>query len=519
MIHIFSIMKKLLFIFMGIVISVAAMAQVTATNPDQADYFIKGRMSVERGNDGTIVYRLYNVEKKGIYFTKYDSYGIEDGESVFFTMREAGTDPVYPGGFEAGLQFWRYDEDIQEWQTDSEFKPSTIDFEETKQMVVTVLIDCSGSLKEEWSVAKEGAIAFIDQMYNVSRGRGNIKIGIIGFSTIAETKVFPIESLTDYSKNRMQDFIRFDLRQSDGTALFYAMDNAVENMEKYCRENVNSSDLAFVSMAIFTDGLDQISRNLDKNILTTDDYRDYVKQLKGKMIGDTRLYSVMFGLKGVDITTDAQLSKFQRIGHELTDKFTLMDNIYQLGSEFSKYGKELTESWQNLKCYAPNSYKGRVAWTFRNAEKPKPVAILQPEAPRKKGKTFFGVNVGLGYSVEGHFAFSGGLDVAFPIKSYSGLGFYLSGGGGVINSYWYSSYFGLDLDIGLLGLVGFDRGGAILLGGGLSCYTTDPLWFGHVGWDYSFNGRVGYKFKKGLYLFAEGSVDYRYLIHIGYAFR
>lgn len=502
-----------------------AMAQVSAAYPDDAEYFIKGRVSIEKNANGTIDYKLYDVTSQGIAFEKYQYYrGREDGESVYFTLNRAKTN--YPGGFDNNsLVFWRYDEDIQQWQTDSEFKPSTADFEETKQMVVMLLIDCSESLKDEWTVAKESAIDFIDRMYNVSRGRGNIKIGIIGFSTIAETKTFEIEPLTSINKERMLNFIRYDLRQSDGTALFYAMDQGAEKIETYCRANIHNEDLAIVSMPIFTDGLDQISRNLDKDILTTDDYRIYVRQLKGKRIGNTSLCPRIFGLKGVDITTEAQLDKFRRIGEELSCKFVLMEDISQLSNEFTNLAKELTEEWQNLKCYAPNSYRGRVAWTFRNTGKPKPI-VKKKEEETEKRKWFLGINGGIGWThsynnqsllgVVVHYShesicLSGGVDLAFSLDAMANLGCFVSMG---YEDAWGSKPFQAGP---LLLIFNEKKTGALYLGGGITAAKNE-----NTGFDF----RVGYKFKKPIYSFVEfyGHKDdeedfsYGIMVHIGYAF-
>lgn len=470
-----------------------AMAQVNAAYPDEAEYFIKGRVSVEKNPNGGVDYKLYDVTSKGISFEQYQYYwGREDGESVYFTLNRAKTD--YPGGFESGLTFWRYDEDIQQWQTDSEFRPSTADFEETKQMAVMVLIDCSRSLGDEWSVAKESAVNFIDLMYNISRGRGNIKIGIIGFSTIGATKTFEMQPLNERTKEQMRSFIRYDLKQEDGTALFYAMDNAVEMMEEYCRRNINPSDLAVTSMAIFTDGLDQISRNLDKNILTTDEYRNYVKQLKDRKIGTTTMYSTMFGLKGIDITTEAQWQKFRRIGEEQTDKFVELKDIYQLDKAFSDFAKDLTDAWQNLKCYAPNSYRGRVAWTFRNTGKQ--MVVEKPKEPRKRGKWFIGMNVGVGLSrfdywnsnimyKDENVALTGGFDLAFPVGKRVNLGAYVAGG------YDFAGWAPI-LEAGPLMLINSDKGGSVYLGGGYTCL------FGNGN---GANLRLGWKFRNGLYIF------------------
>lgn len=40
----------------------------TRTNPNNADYYIKGYLSIERGQDGKPVYKLSNIQSKGISF-------------------------------------------------------------------------------------------------------------------------------------------------------------------------------------------------------------------------------------------------------------------------------------------------------------------------------------------------------------------------------------------------------------------------------------------------------------------
>lgn len=507
-------MKRLLLLAIGIMISVAAMAQVTATNPEEADYYIKGKLSVERNGKGGVTYKLTDVTKKGITFSSYTMYGTEDGESVYFTMNEARTDPEYPGGFEAGLQFWRYDEEIEgtqaeKWQTDSEFRPSTLGFEQTKTMALIMLIDCSNSLGNDFSKVKNSALNFVNRLYKASDGRGNINLGIIGFSSIGETKFFDMKPLTKESYNDMEYFIKYTLSHTyDGTALYYSMDKAVDMIEEYYDELGDKSIFAKAEMFIFTDGLDQTSNNRGKDIITTDEYLDYVKHLKGKMIGNVRLSSHMRGVKGVDIKTDGQLAKFERLGRELVDDFKLLADVSMLDAEFENYAKDLINQWQNLYCYAPNSYKGKVAWTFRNTKKPTPVPTPPPTPTPNPNKTFFGLNVGIGgsdfYNYSG-MAFSAGLDLAFPAGPKANIGFYLAAGFELADEFLFAN-------AGILGLYNFNHGGSILLGGGTTYMFED---------EFGSNIRIGYKFKNNLYLFIDSSSSISGIIsmfRVGYAF-
>lgn len=523
------IMKKFLLLALGIALSVAAKAQVNATNPDKAEYYIKGYLSVEDDGRGGVIYKLTQLDHKGIYFSGHSQKGVEEDENVYFTLYEAKTD--YPGGFASGLQFWRYDEDIEgddKWQTDSEFKPSAMSYEETKTMAVMLLIDCSSSLGADFKTVKSGALNFINRLFVASNGKGNIVLGIIGFSTIGETQVFPMRPL-NYSnymgKDGMKDFIENTLdRTYPGTALYYSMDKAVEMIEEYYvgLSGNERKDFANALMITFTDGLDQTSRNLEKGIRTTDAYYNEVKRLNGKSIGNNvYLCSIMRGVRGVDITTDAQEDKLRRIGAELTggcnDKiegFRLLDNVSQMYDEFDRIADNLITQWQNLRCYAPNSYEGKVAWTFRNAEKPKPRIVEKPREPKKRGDFFFGINVGAGLAKHydsdwgwtgQYLALTGGLDLAFPITHRISLGAFVSGG------FDFTFYDAL-LEAGPLMLINLDKGGSIYLGAG---YSHEFEYYG--GGDL----RLGYKFKNGLYLFGDFIRTSEYsiqMINIGYSF-
>ena len=534
-----SIMRKRLLLTAICALSmVMAVAQNNRTNPDVADYFIKGYLSIERGNGGKPVYKLSEIDNQGIYFEdpRATRVGTETKfEDVFFQFSRAST--KYPGGINTPLDFWRYDNTIHEWQPDGETRQGTAGVEEKKSMAVMLVLDCSSSIGDDFMAVQEAAKAFIESLYDASNGAGNIKLGIVSFSKINETQMFNIRSLTPDSYNDMTRFIN-RLSTQNGTALYYAMDKSVELMEDYCKKSIPSTEpLSAVIMVTFTDGLDQTSRNPDKDILTADEYYDevvgkYGIKMQKLSIDGVSLQHEIRGVKGNDIITEAQLGKFRRTGESLGN-FKLLNNYSELGAEFADIAQKLIDQWRVLNLYVPNSFSGRVAWTYPSrkqvvVEKPK-----EPKAPKQKGNFFFGINVGVGRSHYHYFSYdynsyydqeyddhsvalTGGFDLAFPIGKRINFGAYVSGG------YEFAGYHAI-LEVGPLMLINFDKGSSIYLGGGFTTLFDE---------DNGFNLRLGYKFRNGLYLFGDyisvsDYYDYSYywydwcriwLINIGYSF-
>ena len=85
--------KRLLLTAIFILSVVLVMAQNNRTNPDVADYFIKGYLSIERGNEGKLVYKLSQIDNQGLYFE--DSHATRVGrenekeENVLFLFSHA----------------------------------------------------------------------------------------------------------------------------------------------------------------------------------------------------------------------------------------------------------------------------------------------------------------------------------------------------------------------------------------------------------------------------------------------
>lgn len=489
-----------------------AMAQ-NRTNPDVADYFIKGYLSIERGNDGKPVYKLSDIQKRGISFDDPGAMMMGEetpDEDVMFQFTHYATD--YVGGITTPLDFWRYDESIHEWQPDIETRQGNAGVQEKKSMVLMLVLDCSSSLQSDFSFVQEAAKAFIKSMLDAS-GKGNVKIGIVCFSKVSETELFPITSLTNDSYYDMCRFIN-SRNVQNGTALYYAMDKAIDVMESYCNSSIPANEpLSAAMMVTFTDGLDQTSRDEEKGIYTADDYYiELQRKMKNKRLTGVPLQSKMRGVRGVDIATDAQLGKFSQIGNSLAD-FKLLNNVSELGQEFQYIAKSLIDEWAVLNCFVPNSFKGRVAWTYPSR---KQIVVEKPKEPRKKGKLMFGVNGGVGfgklngidYTSHGdiivnstYYTGTLGFDFAFPISQKISLGLFTSFG----YDYGKDYHDYITIDAGPLLFVNFTRGGSLYFGAGV-----------HVGFDLdggsygtwannSLGGgaRIGYRFKKGLCVFLE----------------
>ena len=490
-----------------------AMAQ-NRTNPDVAEYYIKGYLSIERGNDGKPVYKLSDIQKRGISF---DDPGMmmwgekTTQEDVMFQFTHYATD--YAGGITTPLDFWRYDETINEWQPDIETRQGNAGVQDKKSMMVMLVLDCSNSVKNDFGLEQEAAKDFIRRLLDASRGKGNVKIGVVSFSKISETEFYPISPLTTDSYYDMCGFINGRTPQN-GTALYYAMDKAIDAMESYCNtHNLSNEPLSSAMMVTFTDGLDQTSRDEDRSIYTADDYKiELLRKLQYKKISGIPLQKKIVLVPGIDLITDAQRNKFFEIGESLGEAKRL-SNMSELGQEFKDIAEGLINEWAVLNCFVPNSFKGRVAWTYPSR---KQVRIDPPKELRQRGKVFFGINVGANTNL---LNFTGGLDLAFPINTGYNLGFYLSGG------YYYPGFYPglITTEVGLLGLVNFDNSGSLYLGGGVA---PPYYWLsnGYANSEIGLNFRAGYKFKNGLYLFAESSIYFQYafytefLLHIGYAF-
>lgn len=413
-------------------------------HPSEASYKIEGNFNYRLVNDN-IRYELSNVVATGLSIRQQNVYvgSQPDGKEVMFTFDHiVADDPDFPG-FD-NIAYWYYDPEIADWQPDIEIRKGERSKELHKDMTVVLIIDCSNSLQNDFQFVKNATLRFLKQMFDAAPN-GNVHIGIVGFSSMPDTQILPIQPLTSNSYSNMQSFIR-GLRINNGTALFYAWDKAVEATSQYISSGRmrNYEKSHFVT---FTDGIDQTSQDLTRRptpIVSADDYYNYIiKTAKNKI----RNYEsdVVF-VKGTDITNNQQQAKFENKLSQLavpnnTQHYERLESINRLENKFSEIANRLTDSWQVLNCYVAPARHGRVCWTFGKKEiktAPKPIEpAQQPKPIAKSGSSYLiGGNLGIGIPIEigdavgAGMDFQVGFDFACPISDRFAMGFYFSIGGG-----------------------------------------------------------------------------------------
>lgn len=417
--------------------------QTKRVHPDKATHYIKGDFTASK-QDGKPVYELRHVTTEGISFHRSDVYDgkIDDAfGDLKFTFDSART--TYPGGFaENELAFWFYDKEIGEWQPDIEIRQATGSFDNRKIMTIMLVLDCSTSLGKDFSKVKSGAKYFLEKLVSVSN-TGNVRIGIIGFSSLKNTNksIFPIQKLTATNYQGMLSFID-NLTMDNGTALYYAIDKSVNIMERYAT-SLTGEDLenyARSCVVTFTDGIDQTSQDLTNGILNADVYYEKVKDdvikrfIKGKKID-----SYVISVRGVDITSTGMINKFDRVLKNIVsakDNYLYIEQISGLRSKFGEIADNLINSWQVLNCYVPAARQGQVCWTM-GEEKKEPVV--------KEKTMLLGLNLSgiIPMYISDHycceqtsmngllrkgFDMSIGWDFAYPITRKFGLGMYMNYG-------------------------------------------------------------------------------------------
>lgn len=494
-------------IFCGLTAS--AQTKVLQT-PDEAEYFIKGDLSIQKGADGKPEYTLTNVQTKGIDFKMQDTFKgkVTDKEDVVFSFEDATTD--YPGGFQKNLLYWRFDDYEKIWQPESEVRQGSLENTTNKYMNIMLVVDCSSSLGSDFNIVRNNTLYFVEQLYNASP-YGNIRLGIIAFSSIKETKVLDIRALNNSTKRDIDYFIR-SLSTHNGTALYYSMDKALEMLEDDSEQYIKSNEYLGSYLITFTDGIDQQSQNFDKDIFVAEDYYNYIrpilkdnntrKKIYGRNI-ETRILSV----KGNDITSAKLEEKFDNDLKAICDNYTKMRNINELQNEFASISKLLIDKSMQLQCYVPMGFRGRVGWTFSSI-KNEPV-VDKPE-PVKKRDFFLGINIGTGIgfgfdeitpSIYHYDDYSAsfvalpvtiGVDFAYPLTDKFNLGAYTSFG--FVRNF--------NMSFGALTMFDTKNNASFLagIGGNFDAYE------GHLGLD----ARIGYKFKNNFYLIGEFLLNNNY---------
>ncbi|MBR1787097.1 MAG: hypothetical protein IJ756_08090 [Paludibacteraceae bacterium] len=468
--------------------------------PDEASYKIEGDFNYRIVN-GTVQYELTNVVPTGFVLPKKSVYVGQrpEGKEVMFTFEQIKPIGDFPGFY--NISYWYLDPDTHDWQPDVEIKKGEQTKYLNKDITMMLLLDCSSSLVSDFNKVKRSAVNFLQNICTATGGSGHVHIGVIGFSSIPDTKMLAIRPLTNQNCRDLCNQIN-SWHTSNGTALFYAWDRAIDFTQQYI-ESGSMSNYQKSHFITFTDGIDQTSQDLDHKpqpIVTADAYYDYIiSEAKGKL---SNYESDVVFVKGVDITNQQQQVKFEGKLQQLAvpnDKqhYERLESIDRLEQKFKEIADRLTESWKVLDCYVAPARVGRVCWTFGKKEAitggggPKPEPEPKPEPkplpkPIKTRHAFVGINGGFGLPYEyisyedGETYYSDyygwtnsyytekfhhiglnvkfGIDFALPINDRFAMGAYTSFEGGpsvqITDGYGTKIGYGIGFKAGLLMLAG-----------------------------------------------------------------
>ncbi len=487
--------KKILFALALLMFGATAWADdvLNRVHPNEASYKIEGNFNY-RVENGQVLYELTDVVPTGLQIQQRSVYkGTQpEGKEVMFTFDQI----VVPDGFPGfdNISYWYYDPDIKDWQPDVEIRKGERTNELRKDITMVLIIDCSNSLKSDFTMVKNATARFLKQMYDAAPN-GNVHIGIIGFSSMPDTQILPIQPLNGGTYNSMQNFVR-NLTTSNGTALFYSWDKAVEATVRYI-QNGNMRNYEKSHFITFTDGIDQTSQDVNRRptpIVTADDYYNYIINAAKNKISNYES-DVVF-VKGIDITNDQQQAKFENKLRQLAVPndnmhYERLESISRLEYKFSQIANRLTDSWKVLNCYVAPARHGRVCWTFgkkeyKPAPAPKPAPVVKNGRNIFVGLSFtFGLPIGMPHTESYRYTYSTydpyyddynyetsysyttytalglylkfGVDFAYPVSDKFGIGAYTVIGGGPdmrIGGGGANFAGGMDFKVGLLMLAG-----------------------------------------------------------------
>ena len=478
-------------------------------HPDDANYKIYGYFETKFNYDGSPYYELTQVRPEGFSFdTIKDKYngGLTTSGNVFFTFDHV----TYSGKPDLdNIALWVYDDELRKWQADKETNKESSQQFSTNEMTVMLVLDCSTSLSTDgFYDVKQAAKSFIDVMLNASNA-GNIHIGIIGFSTIQQTRTLKLQPLTATSVLRMKNFIDA-LERGNGTALYRSFDDAIDYMQDYVKDLRKFAGAAVVT---FTDGLDNGSLNNRKRIGNKVKYFQHLKnEVIYKNIGGQPYQSwTIFVPGGADVKDkDVQQKAISelKILAKQDNHFLKTSSTSELEHYFRYVAQSLTDSWKVISCFISAGQNGQVCWTFgKNIKKSeqKPLPPPTPPTPKRGRNIFLGLNGTIGVPVifndyDSYFGMNlkFGIDFAYPVSDRFAIGAYTFIGGGpalAIGSEQMSGLF--DFKVGLLMLTGDVNDQPFIIG-------ISPF-IGINTFDIPFEFRFGRIVKEHLYI--TGNVD------------
>ncbi len=209
---------------------------------------------------------------------------------------------------------YEYRKDIGDWKKDVEF---TMDFNQSEDISVMLVLDRSESLGADFETIKQYANDFVDKVF---ADRQVVKMGVVDFADNVSS--YPLTS----DKEALKAYIK-GLKQGKFTTLYNAVDEGIDRLQM----SNSQSKVLF----IFTDGTDN---NSSPNVNP-----DYLVQ---KIKGDKNAYKItsfaigLSGNGGVDepvlrkLSSNGGTASFPKNVKELKDVFEkfskVISNVYNL---------------------------------------------------------------------------------------------------------------------------------------------------------------------------------------------
>ncbi len=496
-----TLLCALIYVFIG---AMNVFAQ--GDNPLAYPYYIYGEQEITGRNSSVLRNVQYNGFSTNIPVGGTNYGARNTAEKIVYQFDSIRTNP-YLDITGKTLTYWRKLEN-GEWITDIEAGNGTATHRSDQLACFTLILDCSKSLGQSFSYVKQAALDFIDEMYSASNV-GNIHIGIVCFSTMNDTQIFPITSLTESSRLQMRTFIAKQSNQRQATSMYYAIDKGIKELSAHIK-GLNPKKFEGAHVITFTDGLDNTSQLEDKFSLAK--VSSHVKEeltttsFHGKLID-----SWVVGSQGEDVK-DGQLDMMKSQLSALAsnpDQFFFLEDVSMLERIFRQIANGLTKRWLSWVCTSALNHDGAVCWTLGEVpvikEEPKPAPVV------KKKHMLLGVHYAIGFATVGY-TYRGdvstelktgvGLDVAYPVTSRFGIGGYFSIG------YPYTAF-------GVLTTIGNynDKTAAFVGGLGMDVGFISP--------SINFDLRGGVLFRNGLYMMLDMSTGidpFAMTFNIGYNF-
>ena len=162
-----------------------------------------------------------------------------------------------------------------------------------------------------------------------------VYLGIVGFNQ--ELYIQPFGILAKNTADTFSSFVN-NLTYSDGTILYYAVDNALDMLSSF---RFNSS-LSSVNLITFTDGLDQGSLMMNSNYTTE---AAYLNALSGRIlsmkVAGHPLTAYSLGMRGNDVSDKTMFTTNLRKLASSADKATEVSSIYDVESQLQEIADQI----------------------------------------------------------------------------------------------------------------------------------------------------------------------------------